>query len=435
MIHKLVKKLHRSIFTKVLLIFTAAYILIMMAEVSIHHLLFKEHQFKQILRNAVNYSRFLADEIGYPPNIETAYALSQSQKIGISISSENFQWQSDSTMAEVDVSELVHLTEFEEAFAGFSSGLYVSLQKDGFHYLFQIHKKGEGFLSRAEIHLILSLLFAMLIILTVFLIVRWQLKPIKALEEGVSQLSRGNFEYQTPVSTEDELGQLIRSFNDMRQQIWEMIRSREQLMLDVSHELRSPLTRVKIALEFMQECKSKQSIVDDVAEMEKMVTTILETERLNSPHGGLELHKIDLHTFIEDIMSEFKGQAPGIRLLEFDDTVKITGDGDRLSILFRNIFSNALKYSPDSAPVEVSLRRRSGEVVIAVQDFGPGIPENELPYVMQPFYRVDKSRSKKTGGYGLGMSLSKKIAEAHGGRLEISSKEGIGTTVFIIFKV
>ena len=233
----------------------------------------------------------------------------------------------------------------------------------------------------------------------------------------------------------DELGELVNSFNEMIRRIKKMLHARKQLLLDVSHELRSPLTRVNVALEFLEESSAKQNICEDISEMETMITELLETERLDSKHGGLDLKKVNLKELIDDVCPDFSNQKPGVKMLSFPDSIFLNVDPKGIRMLFNNVIANALKYSPsDGYPVEISLREKQDEIIIAIQDFGEGIPEMELPFVFEPFYRVDKSRSKETGGYGLGMSLSKKIMEAHGGTIELSSRLSVGTTVFLTFK-
>ncbi len=430
-----IKNIHRSIFTKILVFFSIVYIIIMSSEYASHKFLFRRQHFPQIQRITVHYCDYLTKTIGSPPNITVADSLCQYARIGIFITGDDFQWSSDEKLIHFDKSQLNSYLGSPEIKIGSVDVMYVNIYRNGYNYLFQLNKREEGLLPVAEQHSILSIIFTTIIILAMYFLVHWQLKPIIDLKEGVKQLGKGNFTYETPITTKDELGQLIQSFNEMSRHIVRMLKARDQLMLDVSHELRSPLTRVKVALEFMEEGKTKQALTEDIAEMEKMITTILETERLNSPYGGLELNDVNIAFIISETAKEFKERRPGIRLLEIPDVAIIKGDEERLHILMRNIISNSLKYTKkEGYAVEISLREKTGELVVVIQDYGQGIPESELPYVFEPFYRVDKSRSKKTGGYGLGMSLSKKIMVTHGGKMEIVSKVGIGTTVFLRFR-
>lgn len=264
--------------------------------------------------------------------------------------------------------------------------------------------------------------------------IRRILKPIKRLTEGVHEVSRGNLSHQIPIRKKDELGELANSFNSMTKRIREMIHSKEQLLLDISHELRSPITRMKVTLESLLDGKAKESLREDLLEMEGMITEILESERLNSPHGKLNLKRYNISEVIKEVLQDFQDKPPGIKLTSIPEEVFLKIDGDRVKIVFKNILENAIKYSrPESQPVEIFIEDNEKSVWVQIKDHGSGIPKEELPFIFEPFYRVDRSRSKETGGYGLGMSLCKKIMETHGRAIEISSELNVGTTVSLRF--
>jgi len=213
----------------------------------------------------------------------------------------------------------------------------------------------------------------------------------------------------------------------MSERIREMLSAREQLLLDVSHELRSPLTRMKVALEFIPKDASRESLLDDVQEMEQMVTEILETARLKSEYGHLNLKETDLVKLIRDICITFEGQNPGIRFENTPEKCQIFADTEQIETVLKNLLANALKYSTaENAPVEIRLKKSDAGTLIEIQDYGPGIQDEELDLIFEPFYRTDKSRNKKTGGYGLGLSLCKTIIEAHGGTIDVQSNTGKG---------
>jgi signal transduction histidine kinase len=280
--------------------------------------------------------------------------------------------------------------------------------------------------------ILLSLLT--LIFVGAFLSIRWILKPVRWLGEGVREVGQGNLKHRVPVKRSDELRDLAEAFNDMTDRIRSMLHTKEQLLLDVSHELRSPLTRVKVALEFLPEGKARDSIADDVSEMEKMINEILETARRHHLHGDLKLQPTDLVGLLEAILPDFQKQPPGVQVDELPETLLINIDLGQIKTVFNNIIANGIKFSDaDSDPVRISAKPQPRQTVVQITDYGIGIPEEELSFVFEPFYRVDKSRSKDTGGYGLGLSLCKTIMEAHNGKIEITSKPGEGTTVSLYF--
>jgi len=137
---------------------------------------------------------------------------------------------------------------------------------------------------------------------------------------------------------------------------------------------------------------------------------------------------------LKQTLTAFDNQPPGTEMVDFPAEIGATVDPDQIKTVFDNVLSNAIKYSrPDSQPIQVTYKRRESYAVIRITDFGIGIPQEELSHIFEPFYRVDKSRTKDTGGYGLGLSLCKTIMEAHGGKIEVQSGPEEGTTVFLFF--
>jgi signal transduction histidine kinase len=279
--------------------------------------------------------------------------------------------------------------------------------------------------------LLLSALF-----LLAFFLIRHVLKPIRWLDTGVKKIAMGDLNYQIPEGKKDELGDLTKAFNTMTQRIREMIHARDQLLIDVSHELRSPITRIRVALEFLPESKNKVYINNDINEIELMITEILESERLKGEYGQLVLEKTDIAELIRKTVKLFDNCLPGIVMHLPDKPVALPLDRKRIQIVIKNIIDNACKYSKEgSEPVEVKLEENPGTVTLAITDNGIGIPEEEIPYLFEPFYRVDRSRSKKSGGYGLGLNLCRKIVEAHGGEIIIENNPRGGSRVIITLPV
>ena len=163
-----------------------------------------------------------------------------------------------------------------------------------------------------------------------------------------------------------------------------------------------------------------------------MVTEILETARLKSEHGQLNREKTDLVKLIQGSCLAFKGHAPGIRFESVRETCQAFVDSEQIQTVLKNLLANALKYSnAENAPVGISINGTDSGTHIEIQDHGQVIPEEAglaLDLIFEPFYRNDKSRNKKTGGYGLGLSLCKTIIEAHGGTISVKSKFGEGAT-------
>ncbi len=163
-----------------------------------------------------------------------------------------------------------------------------------------------------------------------------------------------------------------------------------------------------------------------------MIRELLETERLDSPHGGLEKSRVDLGSLVRDCVSALTESGPGVELKGADRPVYADVDSERMRILVGNVLSNAIKYSdPAGVPVRVVIDAADGAILISFHDHGVGIARDDLALVFEPFYRADRSRSRDTGGYGIGLSLAKRIVEAHGGSIEVSSRLGEGTSVLV----
>jgi signal transduction histidine kinase len=247
------------------------------------------------------------------------------------------------------------------------------------------------------------------------------LQPLRALTDGVDRLSAGQLDVVVTTNARDEFGRLTDAFNQMVGRVRDMVRSRDQLLLDVSHELRSPVTRLKVALELVPDTGMKARMSADVAEMEMMIGELLELERVRDRHG-IRTARQNVANIVDDAARNFRDRPPGVRVLPTEPEILGDVDPDLIRTVIRNLLENAIKYSlPDSRPVEVSVSQDGERVVVRVTDDGPGIPEADIPKLFEPFFRVDRSRSRKTGGYGLGLSISKRIIEAHGGTIEVEN--------------
>ncbi len=254
------------------------------------------------------------------------------------------------------------------------------------------------------------------------------LMPLRSLGDGVARVSQGNLDVVVPKRSADEFGTLTDAFNRMVDRIKHMIRARERLLLDVSHELRSPVTRLKVSLELLSDPTMKARMAADVAEMEIMIGELLELERLRDGRG-MSFARQNIVSLLGGVAGNYDDRPPRVRLVPTMPEILVDIDRERMRTVIRNLVENAVKYSlPDSHPVEVSAAQNSDRVVIRVTDDGPGIPEHDMPNLFEPFFRLDRSRSKKTGGYGLGLSIAKRIVEAHGGSIAVENNPTRGAS-------
>lgn len=428
----LVRKIQNSIFIKLVLILIATDVLTISL---IHEFLeiYLSQHLSPFQKNVIRYTNYLIQEIGTPPDTLKAREIAQELSIDIRFENSDFQWATNPNFLLSKNFDRMSLNKKEPIITELDHGVWMISVNHNFGYYFFAYNFDK--IKNNEVQLSILLIIILTLVFTAaYFLIRWILKPIHWLTGGIERIIKGNLQYQVPLRGTDELGLLTESFNSMTRRIQDMIRLKEQLLLDVSHELRSPLTRMKVALEFVSDGPTRKSIEEDLSEVEKMITEILETERLNSSHGKLYLAEENISEIIKEVAQSFKDELPGIKLIAMPVNVPLKIDLDRVKTVFKNVLENSMKYSSSkSQPVEITVTDEKMFVVIQIKDYGPGIPQEELPYLFEPFYRIDKSRSKDTGGYGLGLSLCKKIMEAHGGTIEISSKLNIGTTVFLKF--
>lgn len=288
----------------------------------------------------------------------------------------------------------------------------------------------------AHANLLVLLLVVMTgVVLTAHIVLKRLLRPLQNLSEGVARLSAGELDVVLPNHTRDEFGRLTDAFNQMVGRVREMVTARDQLLLDVSHELRSPLTRMKVALELLPSSEQRAGMAADIIEMERMIEELLELERLR---GGRGVHRMrqDMMPILRATVEGFQNRRPGARLASTSSTLQVEIDEQQVRTVLRNLLENAAKYSlPTSRPVEISTTESADTVVIRVTDDGAGIPEGDVDHVFEPFFRVDRSRSKSTGGYGLGLSICKRVMEAHGGSITLEHQPGRGTSFVLTFPV
>ncbi len=273
-------------------------------------------------------------------------------------------------------------------------------------------------------------------------------KPLEDMAAVARQITNADDLSRRVPNTErtDEIGVLARSFNQLLERLERLFQTQQRLLADVSHELRTPLTAIRGNVDLMRRMgdadrESLEIIQEEIERMTRLVGDLLLLARADAGGLPLEKQKVELDNLLFEVYRQ-------VRLLEKGVEVKVTevdqacimGDVDRLKQLLLNLVSNAIKYTPGGGTVDISLSKKNGWAYLRIADTGMGIPAEDLPYIFDRFYRVDKARARGhsgqgQGGAGLGLAIAKWIAQAHGGNIDVMSKVGEGTTFTIILPI
>lgn len=300
-----------------------------------------------------------------------------------------------------------------------------------------------GFPFSFILQLLGALLAAILLALIAgTLLARRITRPLEQLAGAAQSVAAGNLSEQVPVDKNiRELHSLGESFNQMTASLQKTDETKNVFIANVTHELRTPLTVIKGTIETLED-----GALDDIEGRGPLLTSMQrETERLirlvnellvltRADAGALQLdlRPLDLVELARLRCTELSQLAAqrGIRLtVEAWEPVVVWGDTDRLAQVLGNLLDNAIRYSPDNAPITILIEKEGREARCSVSDQGSGIAPQHLPFIFDRFYRVDASRNRQTGGTGLGLSIARALVTTHGGRMSVESRDGRGTTI------
>src|SRR6266404_2828206 len=293
----------------------------------------------------------------------------------------------------------------------------------------------EGAARRAAIRAVLLLLGTLAVSLAlVYPLSRSITRPLEQLTSVVEDYGRGDLSRRSGLGNlHDEVGRLARSFDEMADRIQAARRAEKELLANVSHELRTPLARIKVALELIDaqdEAVRRRllTIEEEVDELDRLVADVLTASRLDLASLPLRKVAVDVQTLVEKARQRVLALDPSLRVdTQVEPRLMVEADEALLSRALDNLLDNARKYGV-GRPVQLEARRENGEVVLAVRDRGPGIPEEDLPRVFDPFFRGEGAPSRAPG-FGLGLALARRVAEAHGGSARAANSEGGGARI------
>ena len=270
-------------------------------------------------------------------------------------------------------------------------------------------------------------------------------KPITDLSRTMRKMGKGDLSVRVPVRGSGELRELAENYNTMATQLERLDKTRNQFVSNASHELKTPLTTMKIMLETVmyqpdmpEELKQEfmQDMNHEIDRLTGIVTDLLTLTKMDSERGEMKKEPVNMSALTQEVLRLLTPAAEkrGQRLSgEVEPGLQMTGDRARLNQILYNLTDNAIKYTPDGGEIRVSLREEEDCLVWRVADNGVGIPEEDQEHIFERFYRVDKARSRETGGTGLGLSIVKQLVSMHDGEITVSSEPGKGSEFKVVF--
>jgi two-component system sensor histidine kinase CpxA len=248
--------------------------------------------------------------------------------------------------------------------------------------------------------------------------------PVRRLRSVVDCFGRGDFSARAPASRKDELGELARSFNEMASRIQTLLAAERRLLLDISHELRSPLARLGVAVELARSGEDREHMLDRIQKeadrLNELVAELLQVTRVEADPSMQKNDIVHLDELLGDLVYDSLLEAKAkdcTLLLKAPAPVILSGDEELIRRALENVIRNAIRYAPRNTSVDVELTRTADAAFVCVRDYGPGVPSEALTRIFDPFYRVDSDRNRASGGLGLGLAIARRSVELHKGKL------------------
>lgn len=369
----------------------------------------------------------IIEDIGTPPNLNNAMRLADELEWSIAINNPIMRWSSDNEYRlPVEQSVFNRTLTSDAEVRSIDNEDIIMVQRGG--YDFYLYQRSLNANNSNYIVLYIGVALASIVLFLNYFMVNRLLDPVRLLRKGAERIRLGELNFRVKSNRQDELGELTESINHMADSLQSMLEAKRQLLLAISHELRTPITRAKLRLEFIPESDEKDQLKEDIQEIEQLITDLIEAERLNEEHAVLTAEPTPLVAFVEGVCEQFESYPGGLELELPDEDREFIIDNLRVRLLITNLVNNAIRHG-ESNPIIVRVSFNGEFAHLEVEDHGEGIAAEHLTHICEPFYRADSARQRNTGGFGLGLYLCRLIAQAHGGELIIESQLGKGTHI------
>lgn len=334
----------------------------------------------------------------------------------------------------------------QEQFIATVSPIQMNNEPIGYIYMFQETSSVRSLIQQLNEHFIisgwLSVIFTFVIII---FLSKGITKPLIKMKEATSQISKGNFSVSIPVTSNDELGDLAKTIELLAMDLNYLKKERNQFLASISHELRTPLTYIKGYADIVKKRNlSKEErekyltiIVEETNRLANLIKELFDLAKLDQNSFIIEKETINLNQFFAKMEQKFTPIFHEKKMeftMNYERNLYLIADSLRLEQIIFNLLDNSMKYSPSGGKVSLAVWEYKSEIHISIKDNGKGIPEKDIPYIFNRFYRVDKSRTRTLGGTGLGLAIVKELVNAHGAEILVKSKENVGTEFILIFK-
>ncbi len=329
--------------------------------------------------------------------------------------------------APLDARERAHLAEHGVTHRRFHREIALPMRLHGQPHYLIVDWRGHRPTGRGFI--VVLIVLAALAFVSVPL-VRAIVRPLERITETARRLGDGDLAARTGVARKDEVGALAVAVDEMAERIGRLLRSEKELLANVSHELRTPLARMRVALEMIEErpeaaAARVSGLMGDVAELESLIADLLGTARLDLSGEGLHREEVTAAALAEAAEARFAARHPERSLQLRLEAATYALDAALFARVLDNLLDNAARYSDAPHPIELSL----APGLVSVADRGIGVADEDLARLFEPFFRTDRSRARVSGGVGMGLTLCRRIVEAHGGDIEARAREGGGLEV------